>query len=59
MGRIDKKPIVLEDNTIGVGNVLYLSLSFDHRVIDGALAQNAMNELKTLLSNPELLLMEG
>lgn len=59
LGSITKKPIVLEDDTIGVGQILALSLSFDHRIIDGALAQNAMNELKRLLNNPELLLMEG
>ncbi|MDE8159468.1 2-oxo acid dehydrogenase subunit E2 [Erysipelothrix rhusiopathiae] len=59
VGRIDKKPVVLADGTIGVGNMLALSLSFDHRIIDGALAQNAMNELKRLLNNPELLLMES
>ena len=59
MGRIEKKPVVLKDGTIGVGDVLHLSMSFDHRIIDGALAQNAMNELKQLLSDPELLLMEG
>lgn len=59
VGRIDKKPIVLEDGTIGVGQMMALSLSFDHRVIDGALAQNAMNDIKRLLANPELLLMEG
>ncbi|CAM2732038.1 dihydrolipoyllysine-residue acetyltransferase [Erysipelothrix tonsillarum] len=59
VGRIDKKPVVLSDGTIGVGNMLALSLSFDHRIIDGALAQNAMNELKRLLNNPELLLMES
>lgn len=59
MGRIDKKAIILEDGTIGVGNMLALSLSFDHRVIDGVAAQNAMNEIKRLLNEPELLLMEG
>lgn len=59
VGRIDKKPVVLADGTIGVGQMMALSLSFDHRVIDGALAQAAMNELKRLLANPELLLMEG
>ncbi len=59
MGRIEKKPIVTADNTIAVGSVLHLSMSFDHRIIDGALAQKAMNELKTLLADPELLLMEG
>lgn len=58
MGRIDKKPIVLEDGTLGIGNMMYLSLSFDHRIIDGMTAQLAMNELKRLLSEPEILLME-
>ena len=58
MGRIDKKPIVLEDGTLGIGNMMYLSLSFDHRIIDGMTAQLAMNELKRLLSDPEILLME-
>jgi len=59
MGRIEKKPVVLEDGSLGVGSVLHLSMSFDHRIIDGALAQNAMNDLKRLLADPELLLMEG
>ena len=39
--------------------MLHLSMSFDHRIIDGALAQKAMNELKRLMEDPELLLMEG
>lgn len=59
MGRIEKKPIVLEDNTLGIGNILYLSMSFDHRIVDGAVAQKAMNELKRYMEDPELLLMEG
>ncbi|AMC93144.1 dihydrolipoamide acetyltransferase [Erysipelothrix larvae] len=58
VGRIEKKPVILEDGTVGVGQMLALSLSFDHRIIDGMTAQNAMNELKRLLSEPELLLME-
>lgn len=59
MGRIEKKPIVLEDNTLGIGNILHLSMSFDHRIVDGAVAQKAMNELKRYMEDPELLLMEG
>ena len=59
VGRIDKKPIVLADGTVGVGNMLALSLSFDHRIIDGMTAQSAMNEVKRLLANPDLLLMES
>ena len=51
------KPIV-KDGEIAAP-VLALSLSFDHRQIDGATGQNAMNHIKRLLNNPELLLMEG
>ncbi len=58
IGRIDKKPIVKEDGELGIGNMLALSLSFDHRLVDGMTAQLAVNELKRLLSDPELLLME-
>lgn len=59
VGKIAKKPVVTADDEIIVAPVMQLSLSFDHRIIDGATAQKAMNELKTLLSDPELLLMEG
>ncbi|ALV20885.1 MULTISPECIES: 2-oxo acid dehydrogenase subunit E2 [Carnobacterium] len=59
VGRIAKKAIVNADDEVVVAPVMQLSLSFDHRIIDGATAQKAMNELKTLLGDPELLLMEG
>ena len=36
-----------------------LSLTVDHRLIDGALATEALNYLKKLLEDPELLMMEG
>lgn len=58
IGRIAQKPIV-KDGEIVAAPVLSLSLSFDHRQIDGATGQNAMNHIKRLLNNPELLLMEG
>ncbi|GAF39058.1 dihydrolipoyllysine-residue acetyltransferase component of pyruvate dehydrogenase complex [Agrilactobacillus composti DSM 18527 = JCM 14202] len=58
-GRIAKEPYVTTDGQIAVGAMMKLSLSFDHRLIDGAYAQEAMNELKKLLADPELLLMEG
>lgn len=58
-GRIAKEPYVNADGEIVVGAMMKLSLSFDHRLIDGATAQKAMNELKQLLADPELLLMEG
>ncbi|MGG3466508.1 dihydrolipoamide acetyltransferase family protein [Neobacillus pocheonensis] len=58
VGRIAEKPIV-RDGEIVAAPVLALSLSFDHRMIDGATAQNAINHIKRLLNDPELLLMEA
>ncbi|MDF9298304.1 dihydrolipoamide acetyltransferase family protein [Geobacillus stearothermophilus] len=57
IGRIAEKPIV-RDGEIVAAPMLALSLSFDHRMIDGATAQKALNHIKRLLSDPELLLME-
>ena len=58
IGRISEKPVIKNGEIVGAP-VLALSLSFDHRMIDGATAQNALNHLKRLLSDPELLLMEA
>ena len=58
IGRIAEKPIV-KDGEIVAAPVLALSLSFDHRMIDGATGQNALNHIKRLLNDPELLLMEA
>lgn len=58
-GSIVQEPVVTADGELAVGRVLKLSLSYDHRIIDGATAQKAMNEFKRLISNPDLLLMEG
>ncbi|GAB5057656.1 2-oxo acid dehydrogenase subunit E2 [Companilactobacillus alimentarius] len=59
VGKIAKEPYVDDDGNIQVGKMLKLSLSYDHRLIDGALAQNALNLLKKLLHDPDMLLMEG
>lgn len=58
MGKITKEAVVVDDE-VQIARVLKLSLAFDHRVIDGATAQKAVNRLKELLADPELLLMEG
>ncbi len=58
IGRISEKPII-KNGEIVAAPVLALSLSFDHRMIDGATAQYALNHLKRLLAEPELLLMEA
>ncbi|WP_334328851.1 2-oxo acid dehydrogenase subunit E2 [Companilactobacillus sp. HBUAS59699] len=59
VGKIANEPYVDDDGNIAVGKMLKLSLTYDHRLIDGALAQNALNLLKKLLHEPDMLLMEG
>jgi len=56
-GRITEKPVV-RGGAIEIGQLMALSLSFDHRLIDGATAQQAMNLIKRLLEDPEMLVME-
>jgi len=58
IGRIAEKAVVKNGEIVAVP-VLALSFSFDHRLIDGATAQNALNLVKRLLNDPQLLIMEG
>ncbi|ANF97205.1 dihydrolipoamide acetyltransferase family protein [Paenibacillus bovis] len=56
-GRISEKAVI-KNGEVVAAPVMALSLSFDHRIIDGATAQHFMNHIKSLLGNPELLTME-
>jgi pyruvate dehydrogenase E2 component (dihydrolipoamide acetyltransferase) len=61
IGEIKKKPRVVEDDgeeRIEPRHVLTLSLSFDHRLVDGAIGAQFTNEIKKYLENPKLLLLE-
>ncbi|SDJ04538.1 dihydrolipoamide acetyltransferase family protein [Salimicrobium halophilum] len=58
IGRIAEKPMV-RDGEVVIAPVLAISLSFDHRIIDGATAQHAMNNIKRLLNDPQLIMMEA
>jgi pyruvate dehydrogenase E2 component (dihydrolipoamide acetyltransferase) len=55
--KITKRPVV-KDNQIVVRDMTYLSLSFDHRVLDGAMAAHFVNAVKQYLEDPKLLLLE-
>ncbi len=55
--KITKRPIV-KDNQITIRDMTYLSLSFDHRVLDGAMAARFVNTIKQYLEDPKLLLLE-
>lgn len=56
--QIRKRPIVNDQDEIVVGQVMNVSLSYDHRLIDGATGIAFTNELKRLLENPKLLMLE-
>ena len=47
-----KKPIVGSDGELAVATVMSVTLSVDHRVIDGAMAANLLNAIKANLENP-------
>ncbi len=52
MGGIEKRPVVIDD-AIAIRPMVYLSLSFDHRVIDGAVADQFMADIKHTLQTWE------
>jgi pyruvate dehydrogenase E2 component (dihydrolipoamide acetyltransferase) len=53
-----KMPVVKDDDTIGVGHVMHISLSFDHRIVDGHIGAAFAQEVVSYLENPERLLIE-
>jgi 2-oxoglutarate dehydrogenase E2 component (dihydrolipoamide succinyltransferase) len=50
VGAVEKTPVVIDD-AIAIRSICYLSLSFDHRLIDGALADQFTAKVKQVLEN--------
>ncbi len=57
VGRIVRKPIVNKCDEIVPANMMTLSLSFDHRLADGALAAQLLKRIKDYLEVPETVLL--
>ena len=57
VGAIVKKPVVNERDEIEIGHRMSITLSGDHRVVDGAVAAEYMTSLRKLLESPALLLL--
>jgi 2-oxoglutarate dehydrogenase E2 component (dihydrolipoamide succinyltransferase) len=51
VGTIEKRVAVLEDDAIGIRTKGYLSIGYDHRLIDGAVADEFMSHLKKTIEN--------
>jgi 2-oxoglutarate dehydrogenase E2 component (dihydrolipoamide succinyltransferase) len=58
MHKIQERPVVVEGEVV-VRPMMYLALSYDHRVIDGAEAVSFLVRIKELVEDPESLLLEG
>ena len=56
VGQMKKKAVVLDDDTIAVRPMMWLSLTYDHRIVDGAPAAQFLGRVRQLLENPALLL---
>lgn len=50
VGAVEKMPVVIDD-AIAIRSICYLSLSFDHRLVDGALADQFTAKVKSVLEN--------
>ncbi len=50
LGTIEKRPVVIDD-AIGIRSMVYLTLSYDHRAVDGAVAHQFMGHIKKTLEN--------
>jgi pyruvate dehydrogenase E2 component (dihydrolipoamide acetyltransferase) len=50
LGTIEKRPVVVDD-AIAIRSMVYLTLSYDHRIVDGAVAHQFMGRIKHTLEN--------
>jgi 2-oxoglutarate dehydrogenase E2 component (dihydrolipoamide succinyltransferase) len=57
MHAIQKRPVVVDDQVV-VRPMMYLALSYDHRLIDGKEAVNFLVRVKECIESPERLLLE-
>ncbi|WP_231514792.1 2-oxoglutarate dehydrogenase complex dihydrolipoyllysine-residue succinyltransferase [Oceanobacillus salinisoli] len=59
MHSIQKRAMVMPDDSIEVRPMMYLALSYDHRIVDGKEAVSFLVRIKEMLEDPETLLLEG
>ncbi|WP_163537193.1 2-oxoglutarate dehydrogenase complex dihydrolipoyllysine-residue succinyltransferase [Gracilibacillus sp. YIM 98692] len=59
MHTIQKRPVVMPDDSIEVRPMMYIALSYDHRIVDGKEAVQFLVRIKQLLEDPYDLLLEG
>jgi 2-oxoglutarate dehydrogenase E2 component (dihydrolipoamide succinyltransferase) len=50
LGAVEKRPVVVDD-AIAIRSMVYLTLSYDHRVVDGAIAHQFLHKVKSVLED--------
>jgi len=51
MGTVEKMPAVVDGDAIAIRSQAHLALTFDHRIIDGAIADQFCQKVKSILEN--------
>lgn len=59
MHKIQLRPIALDEERMANRPMMYIALSYDHRIVDGSEAVSFLVKVKELLEDPEALLLEG
>lgn len=59
MHTIQKRPVAIDDDKMENRPMMYIALSYDHRIIDGKDSVGFLKTIKDLIENPEDLLLEG
>ncbi len=57
MHKIEKRPVVVDDEVV-IRPMMYVALSYDHRIVDGREAVGCLKRIKELVENPERIMME-
>jgi len=57
MHRIEKRPVVVDDQIV-IRPMMYVALSYDHRIVDGREAVTFLRRIKECVENPERTMME-
>ncbi len=57
MHKIEKRPVVVEDQIV-IRPMMYVALSYDHRIVDGREAVTFLKRIKECVENPERIMME-
>ena len=58
MHKIQPRPVAI-DNQVVIRPMMYVALSYDHRIVDGREAVQFLVRIRELVEDPETLLLEG